>query len=97
MVDKVLKKVNEKVAKKLNIFCATGCDLRMKRSDKHEVAKAHCKLVLFINDRGSLCHAMHPNGTFIAMKSPRHLHDCTYIEFATNHFINTMREVMRGT
>lgn len=95
-VDKAVTLLNQKLMKKLNIQYESAYNLRTKRSEKFTIAQAYNRLTIFVNEKGSICHACHPNGVFIAVKSPKHLHDLAHKEYAITYFLNKMREVMGG-
>lgn len=95
-VDAILKGVIREVSKRLNIQVYGGFDLRQPRALKQTTARNNKTWTLFINRKGSLCHAVHQSGALIILESPQDLHNCFHEEYAMNYFINHIREITKA-
>lgn len=94
---KILNQVLREVAERVGICVFDQFDLRAKRSTKQYFAERNKESwTLYINRKGSLCHAVHKKGTMMVLESPEAYHDCFQVEHAINYFVNHVREITSG-
>lgn len=81
-----------KMAKKVGVDVFAGFNLTTARKIKRQKAQKN-GWTLFINKKGSLCHAIYKKGGILILESPEDKHDLFYEEHAINYFVNIVKEM----
>lgn len=91
-----LGKVINKVAIKAHVQVYTQFNLREPRINKQYVASKNPGWTLYINKKGSLCHAVHKTGSLLLLEAPDYYNNCFHDEHVTNYFVNHIRSIAKG-
>lgn len=92
---RIVEKIQQKLTKERGeIKIETEVSLRSALSKKLEIARSNGKnWTLFVGKDGTVCHAVHPDGTFYRPpNAPKYLKNVTHKEHAMNHFLHHIKE-----